>query len=1113
MPIADDWDHDYPNTTLRHVDGVLSYDGGSIGQAVVGEYIYGVVTGAYGKVIARTGNDVSGTYTLTNEYGLFDDGEALEVLSELNFDSVANSGFKPGDQITGASSGSTLDVVVVEYNRVGDGAGTMFGIAMSAAFTNLENLEKTSVPATTVAAAVGVGTDNDATNDSVVNGTLAVPGSANDSVIIHYDTGTVAIPEQAILEDATTGALGLVEQVTGVTATGSLRLVDHDTGTAYGTGNQLRVTQVVAYDNLQAGEIFSVGKVVVGGTSGATGRVLADTGTELILADESDTWVNDEQLELTDGTYVADVVNSNTTLNVAFANIPGGVRTEQRPTSVGGSVGQGGIYAAATSLNIVRKLNSLYTLAQGTTDELLQLDDDEPMDAAFKGFAYSMLFDWLLEQGSDRFLRQGALIDTTGAEVWANTRTVGAQNKITDTAFLIDTTQTFRQPQLYIEQDDDKVDPWWLEGNIDILLRVRTRQDARYIAPTTPTLGQLIPGGDPAINGGYTVFNREFYTSTYDATEVDGSAGVVDTAALGTGSDTTNNDQGTHTMAWDNGSAATLLVGEEIFTVAGNNQKVGLVVAQTGDATAAGTVDYVLKSGAQFDDGDAVTAKVSGKTLDVDETGGFDANNNLVAGFGNDIRYGVVDIIADPVGGTGIATGPFICGEGVLQQTTLAFGFLVELDKGATDALAIEIPLVDVAAVGNGITGVFLPGEQVTQQTTLAVGTLIYADATNNTLYIRADEGSATFASTNDIDGDESGALWDSTGATYPAIGAFAAGNDIDGLTSGAVWDASGTPTYATAVSFDADLNNGDGNQPYAGANSNDITGANTETVKNSYQYSKYLSRAEEIRIRIAGPGTADDGTIGRFYRRMKDTYAEIKPGDPFGVYTGSMAFAQGWFLNTTYVDAADIRAFSVIDDNGITRLPPNLQSLAITGVDVGWRVAAYRSTAPASTAILRTEFDIGVIGAGNNEDTDSTVLVGANTRTISPLPADVPDVGVLRILSPNGTGNYIRMTYSSVDRTNNIFTLTAAISTFLAAAGETSTTDLVLDDNCHVVFIEEQAAAATVTNTIQYVSDIPIVYKARLKGFKPFRSTGLFTNAGASLGVVQTEDTIVDLP
>lgn len=1117
MPISDDWDFDYANQVVQHVDGVLSYDGGTAGQAAVGQYVRGDSSGAIGKVISVTGNAASGTYTLTNVQGLFEDNEAITLMSELDFDAVTagNGGFKVGDTLEGNASGSTLDVKAIEYNTDGAGGGTAYGINFSAAFTNDEQLDIQNGQAD-VADADGTGTDNDAVIDTaVVAGTLAVPGTAstNDSVIVHYDAGTVAIPEQAIVEDAATGARGLVEQVYGVVATGSVRLVDYDsTGGVFTDDNTLRADQVIAYNNQVAGQVFSVGDVIVGSVSGATGRVLLDTGTELILADESGTWSSGEDLEV-DGTKIAEANGTNTTLDLATLNLPGGIRTEQRPDSVGGGVAQGGIYADNASLNIVRKLNSLYTLSQDTFDELLQMDDDEAMDAAVKGGAYSLVFGWRLEQNSERFLRQGGLTDTTGAEVWANPQTVGAQNKITNTGFLLDTSQTFRQPQLYIEQDGSKVTPWWLEGNIDVLLRVKTRQDTRYIAPATPGLGQLIPGGDPAQAGFYAVFNREFYTSTYDTTEVNGSAGGVNTVALGTADDTASdrNPQGTHTFAWDNGSAATLLVGEEFFTTEGNNQKVGIVVAQTGDAGATGTVEYVLKSGTQFADGDSCTAKVSGKTFDVDETGGFDNTNSVVAGFSNDIRFSVVDIVATPSGGTGI-TGTFVPGEAVEQASTNAFGFFVAVDNSGTDTIALEVPSVDVRAVpsgGTGITGTFQPEERVTQATTGATGILLYADTATDILYIRTDEGSAAFAGDNDITGDQSGASWDAgTGATYSDPPAFSGDNDITGLTSGATWDAGTGATYPSATTFDQDLNNGDGDQPYSGSVSADITDVSAETIQNVYQWSKYVARQESEDIIVGGPGTSDVGTIGNLFRRLKDTYAEVKPGNPFGTFTGSMAFGQGWFLDTDYLDANDIRSFSVRDDNGVLRNPPNLQSLTITGVDSGWRVAAYRSTGVGQTTILRSEFDVGTVGGGNNQAADSTILVGPNTRSVSPLPADVPDSGVLRILDPNDTGNYLRFPYSSVDRTTNIFTLASG-----TIGDVTGGQDLTLDDNVHVVFIEEEATASSVSNTMQYVADIPIVFKARLKGFKPFRSTTNFSSSGGTGGVVQNSDTIVDLP
>lgn len=1027
MPIADDWDFDYANTILQHVDGVLSYDGGSGTQPAVGQYVYGVTSGAIGKVIARTGTVTSGTLTLTNVEGLFEDNEQLDVASEQNFDAVTdgNGGFAVGDTIVDQVSGS-IDVLAIEYNADGAGGGTIYGNNFTA-FTDNSQLDISGGQAD-VADADGTGTDNDAQLTAAVNGTLAVPGTANtnDSEIVHYDGGTVTIPEQAVVRDASTGAFGLVEQVYGVQATGSVRLVDSNTtGGAWTNNNNLELDQVIGYDGQVAGQVFSVGDVVVGASSGATGRVLQDTGTQLILADESGTWTDNEDLEV-GGTKIADANGTNTTLVAAVINTPDGTRREQRSNAVGGGSAQGGIYDSADSLNIVRKLNSLYTLSQDTFDELDQLDDDEALDAAVRNGAYQLVFGWFTYDLSTRFVRSGGLTDTTGANVWANPQTVGAQNKITATAFLYDSSQPYRQPQLYIEQDQRKIAPWWIEGNIDVLIKVRTRTDTRYIAPATPTLGQLIPGGDPQIDGSYTVLNREYHVSTYDATQADAAGGGVNTVALGTQDETVNNPNGTHTMNYTGGSAVALVVGEEFTAGSGNSLKVGIVVSDTGGTAATGTLEYVLKSGTNFVNTDSCTAVVSGKT--------FTAPNptNVVAGYGADIGYQVVDIAATPTDGTGI-TGTFIPGEPVTQAVTGATGIVVGVDdEGANPILNIQV-----------------------------------------------------------------------------TTGTFSGNNDITGDTSSASWDAGTSASYPSATSWDADLNNGEGYNPFAGSVSGDITGANARTIQDVFQYGKYLTRQEEETFTFNGPGTSDGGTVGRFFRKLKDAYAEVKPGAPIGTFTGSLAFAQGWFLDTGYIDANDIRSFSVIDDNGNTRNPPNLQALTITGLQsLGFRVAAYRSTGVGQTTILRNEFDVGTVGGGNNQAADSTIEVGANTRTVSPLPADVPDTGVLRVLDPNDTGNYLRFPYSSVDRTNNIFTLASG-----TIGDVTGGQDLTANDNVHVVFIEEVTAGASTSNTIQYVSDIPIVYKARLKGYEPFRATTTFGSGGASAGIVVADDSIVDLP
>lgn len=1032
MAISDDWDFDYANTRLSHIDGVLSYDTGTGAQADVGDYIRGSTSGALGKVLARTGNVTSGTLTLTSVIGFFENNEVIEVLDTLAFDDVTagNGGFKVGDTLVGATSTDSIIVRFIEYNEDGSGTGTIYGDTLTgtAPYFQADETLDISGGQADVCDASAAATDNSTKlGTTQTNGTLAVPGTVNtnDSIILHYDGGTVAIPEQAILEDATSGATGLVEQVFGTTVNGSVRLVDYDSsGGAFGDNNVLRVDQVIGYNNQVAGEVFSVGDVVVGATSGATGRVLADTGVDLILADESGTWITTEDLNV-GGTKIADANGTNKTLNVAVVEASEGLRTFQRPNSVGGGSQQGGIYDAADSLNIVRKLNSLYTLSQDTFDELLQMDDDEAMDAAVKGGAYSLLFGWNIPDPSLRFLRQGGLVDSTGGNVWANPQTVGVQNKITATAYNYTSAQPYRQPQLYIEQDGAKIDPFWLEGQIDSLIKVRTRTDTRYITPATPGLGQLIPGGDPATPGSYAVLNREFHTSTYDTTEVDASAGGVNTVALGTADDTAadRNPNGTHTMNYTAGSAAVLIVGEEFTAGAGNSLKVGQVVSDTGGAGATGTLEYVLKSGTNFVNTDACTAVISGKTFTAPTP------TAVVAGYGADIQFQVVDITATPSGGT-------------------------------------------------GITGTFIPGEDCTQAVTGATGRVVLADTTNDLLHIEVLTG--TFSGDNDITGDTSTASWDAgTGATYPS--------DVD---------------------FLGDLNDGSGPEAYTGSVSGDITGANARTVRDIYQYAKYVTRQEEATAFIEGPGTSDAGTVGNLYRRLADTFSEIKPGAPIGTFTGTLALAQGWFLDSGFIDPNDIRSFSVINNANVLRNPPNLQSLTLTGLVAGDRAAAYRSTGAGQTAILRTEFDVGTVGGGNNQAADSTILVGANTRSVGPLPNDVPDTGILRILDPNDTGNYLRFPYSSVNRTTNIFTLTSG-----TIGDVTGAVDLTLDDNVHVVFIEEQSAGASVNTTIQYVSDIPIVYKGRIKGIKPFRGTTTFTSGGASAPVTRTPDTVVDLP
>jgi len=203
-----------------------------------------------------------------------------------------------------------------------------------------------------------------------------------------------------------------------------------------------------------------------------------------------------------------------------------------------------------------------------------------------------------------------------------------------------------------------------------------------------------------------------------------------------------------------------------------------------------------------------------------------------------------------------------------------------------------------------------------------------------------------------------------------------------------------------------------------------------------------------------------------------------------------------------------------LIDNLGDTYNPPNLQVLAILNLFTGVRAAAYRSTGTGLETILRTEFKVGAVGGDYNGQEDSKILVAAQDRTVSPLPNDVPDNGVIRVLDPNNTGNYLRFVYDEVDRTNNWFSLKQGIGQNTIGA-VTSSADLVLDDNCHVVPIEQEASTTSVTNTIQHVlgNDIPLYVVARIKGKKPFKTTATFGSGGVSIGAVLQADDVVNLP
>jgi len=1011
MAISDDWDFNFSDKVISHIDGYLKYDGGSGTAPVVGDMVIGNTSGAIGKVLQIDGGLPAGGLTLTNTVGLFQDDETLDILSYVDFYGVGNGGFAVGDTIVDQVSGS-IDVKFIEYN-IGTseggstaGFGRMYGNNMSL-FTHYSPLD-ISGGTSSVAIAYGIGEDKDGYLTADVNETLEVPGTpnTNNCIILHYENGTIAIPEDARISDGY-DAEGFAQAVFGSTVIGSIRVIDSDTTAGvWDDGYELTIEDVVFYDNLVAGKVFSAGDVVKGDTSGAKGRVLSvitDSGTtgKLILANKSGTWdhttPDNIQVLQADDTYLsyAEVANNTFTLYAADINIPNGVRDTQRED-------QGGIYGPG-SLNIVRSANALYSYAMDLFDELAQLDDDPAFEGNVRDQLYTVLNNYVIPDLSFRFLEKGSFKDTGNNNIFTNIQTTGAIADIRDNAYFYNTTNPTPQPDMYVEQDGVVVRQDWLEGNLNILLKTKTSTDPKYIDPAVEALGQVIDGG------AFTVHVRP-YRRTYDSNEVTQIGGIA-VVALGNAVDL-NNTTGQYSVSFTSGVGTPFTVGEEATTTDGKR-----IVIVTSDTGASGDVTYVLKSDTNLVNTDVFTGVVSGAYATASTP------TTLVAGYDEDIRVMVVQ--RRFTGGT-TSSGPFVYGEWIQQLASGADGYFMEDDSG--------------------------------------------------TIYI--EESNGTFTGTDTLTGYISG--------------------------------ATNTPTATAAYStVPKDIGGGVGDKNYTAVVSADVTDADPQTVANVYEWWKFITRKEasNYQVKTAG-GLYTAYTPGNIYRRLQSTFAEVRGASPFGVKAGALVIgAQGVFIQKETLDPNDIRSIQLTDNLGNVYDPPNLQALVVTNITSGVRVAVYRSTGVGNEDILRTEFAVGSVGT-HNQSSDSTVLVKANTRSVSPLPSDIPDEGVLRVLDPSDTGNYLRFPYSSVDRTTNVFTLTAG-----TIGDVTGGVDLVEDDNVHVVLIEEESTGTSVSNTIQYVANIPLFVRARIKGKVPFKTTSTFTTIGASVGAVLNPDTVVNLP
>ena len=377
--------------------------------------------------------------------------------------------------------------------------------------------------------------------------------------------------------------------------------------------------------------------------------------------------------------------------------------------------------------------------------------------------------------------------------------------------------------------------------------------------------------------------------------------------------------------------------------------------------------------------------------------------------------------------------------------------------------------------------GTFIEGEQVSQAVSGALAIIMTKDTAATRLYLGNISG--TFNQTNII-----------TGASSSAT-------------------ATSSSTLTSSTTIDRNIGDGNGNQPYnAVIYLNRDNQGNGDTLSRMYEWVKYRTRSLETTGEppynlLGGPGTAA-GVQGRLYSTLSTSYALVK-ASPLGTFAGGTFFgARGVFIQN--MATADIRSYQLIDANGTVRNPPNLQTLTVSGVVSGDRVAVFRTS---SGLIQTSEYQISTVTGAYNGATDTQIQIQNGSRNATSEVTDIPDTGVIRVLDPNATGLYLSVAYSNINRvsTGAIFALNTGTN---ATIGSVTTIDLIQGNTAFVPLIESQATSTSVSVNIVFDSDvgnIPILTRVRIKGILPFEVAGSFTSSGATVAAIRSLDSIVD--
>ncbi len=1151
--LTDDWDIDYVNKLLQHKDMTIAWDGNDQTSAALNDYVYGITSGARGKVIGGTTASASatGTYILTNVKGRFVTNEALEILDQLPFDTVVAGGFDNLTDVTlfEASAGTAqIAVKAVEFNHPSDtaGDGTLYGLITVASFTDEDELKLVSNTGTTVATVDGAEVLGGAVGALLVDEDTNGTGTAfSNTGILSYDAGTVDIPNDALVlaGERATGVLTYTGQPSNndTVVLGSTTYTYKTTLTGAADEVFIGASNILTMRNLANAINFGAGIGTTYGL-GTVKNTLADISVTAALTLEARTFIPS---------------TTATTSTVTGGNHSWTAATLD--TGASGSTGRGRSHArtldsiTATGSYIVNDIDGTFTENEPIfIDQILNYDTLEAGQSFAVGDVVQgqtsgaqgrviavtatrlILAEQLLRFEEDEAIHT-VQIDQSTTDVADVDFATGSLGDDEISAVTINMANS--QPVPRIDQKD------LLQGGLltDSLNPVRhVRQLYNFLQDTFDEFDQMddtIPMSGQVKNAQYTVINSWFIP--------DLSMRFLDSGSIrdANSDNIWGNPQSLGSMeAVGNTGFGANAVQPQLYV-----EQDGIFTAPSNVPSIEGHINYLIKI--KSNTNPKYTATGDGGSIDSGRirvynrfflhtfSHFFTANNDtggvitIALATSNDLNNitETYDWLYDNGAGTWLVGEEIVNADaGSLQ----AVGVVVSADTGATGNFQYvlksvhqfatndvvtgqqsqvskdaDTTLTDVVAgysddigfghvdsnfTGGTVSGTYQIGEGVTSDDA-GSPTGIILEVDGSTLYIdELTQGSAGWDAASTITGDLSGATYTSTGRAADTVAPKDIGDEVDN-------------DYTAIFALDKTTSVPDG--------------SNGATIQQLYEYTKYITSKEaDSAFQLMGARNQDADVEGRLYRKV-DQVTEASPAfaeqvdAPYGIKAGALFLgAQSVFVQD--MASADIQNYNLIDDAGTSEIPPNLQNVSVSGLADGDKSVTYRTTGVASTTILTTEFQVGTVGGGNNQAADALIDLDTQDDPI-PMNADTPPTGTLRVIDPNNAGLFLNFTYGSRNKTSGIFTLDTTAEQPTPDIGDvTSETDFTTTDDAYVVLLSTVASGSfpiTVTKQIEFAETLDIMTRVRKRGILPFEVTGQFTSSGASIAAIRTTDPVVD--